>query len=290
MAKRSSSQRIGQKASLAAIELLIEGGCAVNTLEQDDVGFDLHAILPAAFPAASDRSWSMSSSSILVQVKGGDAVMNAVKLDKERWTQYLAQKEPVYIAAVPPDGERWIASVYELFPNGVHYFPAGIVPGYPPDPHWKPKTRWEPETLVKDALINAGIPTPADRLWWQVRLPKIVEDDETQALDILNSLVDLSLLHAAATANGAPVDLSEAQDFAAEIVNASPETNELLTTQGMFDGERVEDVDWDSTARLTAHGTLEPSSMEDVSRLATLELSQPASTTWGLVELRLLTR
>ena len=58
----------------------------------------------------------------------------------------------------------------------------------------------------------------------------------------------------------------------------------------MFDGERVEDVDWDSTARLMANGTLEPNSMEDVSRLATLEASQPASTTWGLVELKLLRR
>jgi hypothetical protein len=189
MAGRTQSQRIGQKASLAAIELLIEGGCAVNSLEQDDIGFDLHAILPTAFPVSSATSWSMSSSSILVQVKGGDSVIGGVRLDRQRWAQYLTQKEPTYIAAVPPSGGvRWIASVYELFPNGVDDCADDTLPGYPDEP------RWEPEILVKDALIIAGIPTPSDRLWWQLRLPKIVVDDMEQALNIRGSLTELGAI------------------------------------------------------------------------------------------------
>ncbi len=285
MAKRTKSQQIGQKASVAALELLIDGGCAVNSLERDDVGFDLHVVLPTAPPVPGARSWSMSSCSILVQVKGGRSVTKGVKLTRERWAEYLTQREPTYIAAVPPKaGARWIASVYELFPYGIDDFTAGIPPAYPPDP------RWDPEILVKDALINAGIPTPADRLWWQAQLPRIEQDDETQALNILNSLVDLSILHVAAIGNGAPVDLSGAQDFAAEIVNASVETNKLLTKQGKFDGYQFHDLDLGDSSRLMSDTTLEWNSLNDAFRLAALSASQPVKIAWGQVELKLLQR
>jgi len=140
------------------------------------------------------------------------------------------------------------------------------------------------------ALINAAIANPADRLWWQARLPEIVADDFEQAVNIRDSLAELALLHAAATARGGVVDLNAAQVFAAEIVKASEATNTLLRAQGMFDGESMQELDCDSSARLMSDGTLEWNSLDDVFRLAALAASQPVTIAWGLVELRLLRR
>jgi hypothetical protein len=58
----------------------------------------------------------------------------------------------------------------------------------------------------------------------------------------------------------------------------------------MFDGESVQELDCDSSARLMSDETLEWNSLDDVFRLAALAASQPVTIAWGLVELRLLRR
>jgi hypothetical protein len=282
MARRSNSQRIGQRSAIEAMRLLIDAGCAVNSLAEDDVGYDLHAILPTEYPAENVRSWSMSDASVLVQVKGGRQVASGVSLSKERWLEYLAKAEPTFVAAIP-SGDPWIASVYELVPSGIEHFADGErICLSPTEPSWNA------ESFVGEALIYAAIGTPGDRRWWQAQLPQIVEDEAEQAEEILSRLMELAILDAgSAPRAGQEVDLSSAESFVVDLLKENERTAAVLREQDRFDGDLVRDLDLGGSTFLSGDGSLDDSAIEEIYCYRRTTAQRSAGQLWELFELRL---
>jgi hypothetical protein len=282
MAKLTDSQRIGDRSSVKAVEMLVDAGCAVNSLERSDVGFDLHVALPVSYPEPGRQSWEISPSAVLIQVKGGSEVNKGVRLPRQRWAEYLTQDAATYIAAIPTNAQPWIESVYALFPHDLSIHSGKRPVGRPDIPCW------DPQTFVRDALVHAALPTPGDRLWWRRQLPAVDDHDEAQALQILSAISELGIFHAGA--NGGEIDPEEVELFASRLVDDSPLTKELLVDQGYYDGISIAGLDFDSSS-LMADWTLAASALDDVSRLAAIERSVGSvAALWDLVELRLANR
>jgi hypothetical protein len=95
------------------MELILDAGCAGNELTGSDYGFDIHVLLPDGYPAEL-RKWTMSSQSVLVQVKGGSSFNSGVRLPRETWLSYARSPTPVYLAVIPATGDPWIELVNRL--------------------------------------------------------------------------------------------------------------------------------------------------------------------------------
>jgi hypothetical protein len=200
--------------------LLDTAGCAVNELVKNDYGFDLHVQLPESVPDDSDEGWPMSPLSVLIQVKGGTYVESGVRLRRDRWEYLLGSAAPVYVAAVPAESDRWIASVEELLPSGLETIRTGSFAAQPRRPSWTPKP------FVADALASALLGTPRLRRWWRRLQPGFYDEEpHDRGHELLLYLLDLEIL----AAIDGPAMPTEAFHECAENVRALIENEHLLT-------------------------------------------------------------
>ncbi len=137
---------------------MLEAGCATNELTGNDYGFDIHVLLPAKHPATA-RKWSMSSDSVLVQVKGGKSFNTGVSLSREMWRFYLRSPVPIYLAVVPSKGDPWIELVDRLAWDLEVTEPFEGSGGAKIMLRRRPEEdcRWDPQLFVEDAILHATL-------------------------------------------------------------------------------------------------------------------------------------
>jgi hypothetical protein len=184
--KRVRQHLIGDRTVANVLQWLLDAGCAVHSLEgAGDYGYDLLVQLPAWVPDDSAHSWEMSSSVVLVQVKGGKTSKGFKSVKKAHWLLFAGSPVPVFLARSTGGGavrvhsvDRWLA---------------------------KDRTPLGPAEFVETALTSASLGSPGMRTWWS-RFSLSAEAIEPRwgALSIdqaRHALTDLALLAVIAEAS-----------------------------------------------------------------------------------------
>lgn len=234
---RRRTKLIADRAVRATEELLDEAGCAVNQLEENDYGFDLHVLLPTRVPEGYEDGWPMSPLSVLIQVKGGTYVDSGVRLRRDRWEYLLGSMNPVYLAAVPKKTSPWIASVEELLPRGIEQVKTGSFSAEPK------RKSWAPEPFLVDALAGAMLGNTRLRRWWRQLQPDLDREPYDAGIALLTYLLDLEVL---AGISGPTMSFEEFQECAErvrEIVVNEHTLSEALIKIGLAHRSRVKDLE-----------------------------------------------